>query len=82
LDKNKEMIIHTTIMKGSPRTGNGYPLVVFFGHTESHGNVKKKKKTAIKNYMAYCGIAVMNAEKSRSRFAKGAFTWWCPPKVL
>jgi len=72
--QGRGIIIHTTIMKESPGRGNGYPLVVFSG-IFGVLSMRKKKKSATKDYMAYCGIAVMNAEKSRSRFAKGAFTW-------
>lgn len=79
--QGKRSIIHTTIMKESPGAGSGYPSVVIFGHIWNPAHAKKRRDT--KDYMAYWGIAVMNAVKSRSRWAKGAFTWWwCPPNEL
>lgn len=78
-------MVHTTRMKEEVRGegGNGCPSgsmgrLVLFGIVLRTGIVE----FAAKYYVANCGMAVMNAEKSASRWPKVAFIWWGPPKEL
>jgi len=69
--------------RGSPGGRNGYPSgsmggVVLFGIVLRTGIFE----FVAKDYVANCGMAVMNAEKSASRWPNEAFIWWGPPKEL
>lgn len=77
-------MVHTTMMKEEVRGegGNGYPSgSMSGGHTIRH-SFENRFEFAAKCYVANCGMAVMNAEKSASRWPKGVFIWWGPPKEL